>query len=151
MLSRRRIVKEDMVKTVQVIKLDMEVHASNPRTEEREAGRLWVYGQPGLHSELEARLSYIVKAYLKNKTKQKKGRGRKFLSKITRLVNCEATIWTGVYWPWNTTFSSTLLRSTPSWLRAFTLHSIKWEEDTRLTLFFKRHSDCLCQVSKISW
>jgi hypothetical protein len=45
----------------------MEARASNPSTQEAEAGGLWVKGQPGLHSEFEASQCYIARPCLKKK------------------------------------------------------------------------------------
>jgi hypothetical protein len=36
------------------------VHACNHSTQEAEAGGSWVWDQPGLYSELQASLSYVV-------------------------------------------------------------------------------------------
>jgi hypothetical protein len=45
----------------------MVVHSHNLSTWETEAGRLWIKGQPGLHSKFEASLGYITRSCLKQK------------------------------------------------------------------------------------
>jgi hypothetical protein len=37
------------------------VHSCNPSTQEAKAEGSWVWGQPGLHSKLQASLGYIVR------------------------------------------------------------------------------------------
>jgi hypothetical protein len=49
--------------------LGVVVHTCNPGTWEAEADGWSVQGQPGLHSEFEAKQGYTASPYLKNKQK----------------------------------------------------------------------------------
>jgi hypothetical protein len=59
-------------------------HTCNPSTWEAEAGRLQIWGQPELHSELEAILGYIETSCVKNKQNRMKQK-QKFMAEIAEI------------------------------------------------------------------
>jgi hypothetical protein len=51
------------------LRMGMVLHACSPSIQKSEAGRLWVWSQPGLYSEFQASQGYIVRSYLKKNLK----------------------------------------------------------------------------------